>query len=287
MWRSLALLVLLAAASPRASAAPTAPQAYGEFVAFCSYSHRGPHDPIVHPGMAGMSHMHEFLGNTSTGPASTVDSLLAASTTCDPVSDLSAYWVPTLYDNADQPVPFERVTIYYIVDTDDANQLELYPPGLKIIAGDATASAPPDPARFKWSCLGEAISSTTDFVQCPPGSRLEMLLNFPDCWNGVDLDSPNHKSHMAYRTGSACPPTHPVPVPRLQFKLRYASPGTANMRLASGPAYTMHGDFFNAWQPAALASRMQCLRDYITCGAAGHPNAALTPRVYLPLVRRS
>jgi len=44
-------------------------------------------------------------------------------------------------------------------------------------------------------------------------------LQFPDCWNGKDLDSTDHKSHMAYRSGSKCPPTHPVPVAQVVLEL--------------------------------------------------------------------
>jgi hypothetical protein len=278
-----------------------APRAYGEFVAFCPYSHSAPSDPIVHPNMPGVSHLHDFLGNRSTTASSTVESLLAATTTCDPAPDLSSYWVPTLYDNTNKLIGFDRVTIYYIASKDDADTLQPYPLGMKIVAGNAKATTPAQGNGFVWSCLGAAASSTTDFAQCPANSKLEMILNFPDCWNGVDLDSVEHKSHMSYRVGGKCPASHPVGVPRLQFKLRYDSPGTPNMRLSPGPAYTMHGDFFNAWEVDAMENRMQCLRDYITCGPEGHPNATvatltpaapaatlppLTRALYLPIARR-
>jgi hypothetical protein len=261
-----------------ANVAVAVPQAYGEFVAFCPYSHSAPNDPIVHPNMVGVSHMHDFLGNTSTSATSTVGSLLAATTTCDPASDLSSYWVPTLYDNTGAAVGFDRVTVYYIASEDDADALQPYPLGMKIVAGNAKATAPPQNGHFVWSCLASNMSSTTDFVQCPAGSKLELLLDFPDCWNGKDLDSPDHKSHMSYRVGAVCPASHPVGVPRLQLKLRYNSRGTPDMRLSSGAAYTIHGDFFNAWEPAAMNDRMRCLRDYVTCGPEGHPQAAPTNR---------
>ena len=65
-----------------------------------------------------------------------------------------------------------------------------------------------------------------------------------------------------------------MPVPKLQFKLRYNMRGEAGMKLASlgsGSAAATHGDFFNAWDESALANRMNCLRELIKCGAAGYP----------------
>ncbi len=285
---------------------------FGEFLATCPYSHRAADDPIVYPGQFGASHMHDFLGNVTTNASTTLQSLLVGGTTCNPVTDRSSYWVPTLYDAKNNPVPFEHVTFYYFVDTEPASALHPYPLGLRIIAGDAMANTPPSgPSRFKWGCLGAGNSSTTDFVVCPAGSKLEVLLDFPDCWNGTDLDSPNHKSHMAYSQAGKCPTTHPVPVPQLQYKLRYAAQGEVGMRLStmSGAAITMHGDFFNAWDVQALDNRMNCLHQLIKCTEEGFPGtvdptplptappsatatstppspASLTPRSHLPVVRR-
>lgn len=266
-----------------------AADAFGEFVAFCPFSHRAADDPIVHPNHFGASHMHDFLGNVSTSATSTLSSLLDSGTTCDPRSDRSAYWVPTLYDAQNNPVALEHVTIYYFADVEPASAIQPYPLGLVIIAGNAKATAPPAPPRYKWSCLGAANSSTADFAICPPGSRLELLLDFPDCWNGRDLDSVDHQSHMAYSAGGKCPAAHPVAVPQLQFKFRYVTPGAPGMRLASGPAYTAHGDFFNAWEPAALNNRINCLKHGVKCGPEGFAGDAAPPlpaRAYLSIVAR-
>lgn len=49
-------------------------------------------------------------------------------------------------------------------------------------------------------------------TKCPNGVRAQVY--FPSCWNGVDLDSPNHSSHVAYPTqtydNGPCPPEFPV-----------------------------------------------------------------------------
>ena len=102
---------------------------------------------------------------------------------------------------------------------------------------------------------------------------LESYLDFPQCWNGRDLDSPDHKSHMAYPVNGACPATHPVLVPKLRQVMRYPVNGsTANFRLASGAGYTMHGDFFNAWPVEEMARRVNdCIRIKVKCGTNGRP----------------
>ena len=79
----------------------------GEFVALCPSSHRAQNDPIVFPGQPGQSHLHSFFGSTTTDASSTLGTLLAGGTTCDPAVDRSAYWVPTLLENG---VPIRVLT---------------------------------------------------------------------------------------------------------------------------------------------------------------------------------
>ena len=47
--------------------------------------------------------------------------------------------------------------------------------------------------------------------QCPDGMRAQVY--FPSCWDGVNLDSADHKSHMSYPigqfNGGVCPSSHP------------------------------------------------------------------------------
>lgn len=249
----------------------------GEFVAYCDFSHRLHEDPIVFPGQLHASHSHDFFGNITAGANSTTESLLAGGSTCDPVADRSSYWAPTLYDAQGVEIGMERATFYYLVHVNNPTTLQPFPLGLKIIAGNAKATKPDEAEHIKWSCLGAPDSSTGDFVTCPAGSKLELLVNYPDCWDGVNLDSANHKSHMAYSADGVCPATHPVAVPALQFKLRYNTAGGPGLKLSSGAGYTAHADFFNAWEADAQLNRLQCLHELIKCGPEGHPNPAPQP----------
>ena len=49
----------------------------------------------------------------------------------------------------------------------------------------------PEPTLFRHFMPDKAYLD----ANCPHGVRLELV--FPSCWNG-ELDSPDHKSHMAY-----------------------------------------------------------------------------------------
>jgi hypothetical protein len=244
-----------------------------EFLADCPFTHRLPDDPIIYPRLAGASHSHDFFGNLSTNANSDYTSLAGAASNCNPVIDLSSYWVPTLYAN-NVAVPPTGTTFYYLgegVRDDIIAQIQPFPPGLEIVAGNAKATGPND-SIARWSCLHHNESGASkDFLACPADSMLESYLDFPQCWNGRDLDSADHKSHMAYPVNGACPATHPVPVPKLRQVLRYPVTGNpAQFRLASGPGYTMHGDFFNAWPTAELARRVHdCINQIIKCNADG------------------
>lgn len=57
---------------------------------------------------------------------------------------------------------------------------------------------------------------------CPNGLRAQIV--FPSCWNGHDLDSADHQSHMSYPAGGFpdsgdCPPEFPVKVRFVRVEL--------------------------------------------------------------------
>lgn len=253
-----------------------APVRGSEFRADCFSDHRQGDDPIVFPGQAGVSHIHEFYGNRSANAASTLQSLAAATTNCNPVVDLSSYWTPTLYKNG-QPVAPEHVTIYYQGIT-QAQAAVAPPRGLKIVVGNAGALSAEQNPSARWSCLG-ASEASRDFLNCPPGSKLQNYLDFPTCWNG-QLDSANHKDHMAFALGQTCPMGYGKIVPRVELLITYpvnggglTLAGTRNgVAVTTAPGYTFHGDFFNAWNASELQRRVStCINGGYICGNDGNP----------------
>lgn len=248
-----------------------------EFRVTCAASHRRMDDPIVFPGQAGVSHMHEFFGNRTTNAQSTLTSLRAGSTNCNPISDRSAYWVPTLYKNGQAVAP-DSVTIYY-QGIHDRTRAVAHPQGLRYVVGNSKATSPEQNPAARWSCTTQSPSNR-EFLNCPPGTRVETYLDFPTCWNGRDLDSANHRDHMAFAVGLVCPSSHPVVVPRLELLITYPVNGTGlslggtlnGVNVTSAPGYTFHGDFMNAWDPAELQRRVaNCINAGYICGTDGNP----------------
>lgn len=250
------------------------PVAVPEFHASCRISHHADDDPIVFPGLAGASHNHTFWGNTTTNAATTTESLYAATaTTCNPSDDKSAYWIPTLYQDGEVVDPTE-VTVYYGSRLKDPSRTQPFPPGFRMITGDATKQSDPHGNHFWCAGIGGEIGRTADgeFPVCAPTAHLVRQVTFADCWDGKHLDSPNHKDHVANGNHlGECPASHPVPIPNISFVIAYPLSGyTEGITLSSGNAVSMHADFFNAWDEEALAARVRnCINQGVKCNAAG------------------
>jgi hypothetical protein len=260
-----------------------------EFRADCTYSHRRPDDPIVLPGLPGASHMHSFFGNKAVDAATTADDLTRfTATTCKPVLDHSSYWVPTLYDTATRkPVEPTGFRVYYRSIRNNSTGMMPIPTGLRMIAGDAKMRVPtPRGAQGQFYCAfygpgdldGVARSSNGNWPVCDPKSyaTLHYMLQFPDCWDGKHLDSPDHKEHVAYGTDQGCPAGHPVRIPALTFDITYGVKGTSQgYYLSSDPtghtASSMHGDAFLMWDPDAMNKRTKdCVLQRRQCDNDGY-----------------
>ena len=237
------------------------------FIESCRYSHQAPDDPIVFPGRAGASHMHTFVGARTTNASSTFGSLRSGGTTCQRRDDTAAYWVPALYAGSSQVLP-QGATIYYRRGT--TAEVSPFPNNLRVIAGDATATSPQGMRITSWSCgAGSGVDRSASVPTCPDGrgSFLRLHIRFPECWDGRRLDSPDHKSHMAYAVRGACPSSHPVEVPQITQIYRYPTRGGEAFSLASGGVYSAHADFVNAWKPSALHKLVDdCLNALVHCG---------------------
>jgi hypothetical protein len=258
-----------------------------EFRADCRFSHRRADDPIVFPGLPGASHMHSFVGNKATDAGTTAGDLMkVTATTCKPAPDHSAYWVPTLYDNATgTPVETTGFRVYYRSLRSNSTAVMPMPTGLRMIAGDAKKKVPtPRGAQGQFYCAfygpgdldGIARSTNGNWPICGKPATLHFMLQFPDCWDGKHLDSPNHKDHVAYGTDQGCPAGHPVRIPAITFDIQYGVTGTkAGYYLSSDPegrsASSMHGDAFVAWDPAAMNKRTKdCILQRRTCDNNGY-----------------
>ncbi len=247
-----------------------------EFQANCVPTHTLPDDPIVYPGQAGASHSHTFMGNRSTNAATTYDSLRASTTTsCTVPQDLSAYWFPTLLRAGKQVISPSQQTIYYKAGILDYKNVRPFPAGLRYVVGNMHATleefrdAPGTVEGFECGDYTHMYDIPT--VNCPAGSELNIRYQAPSCWNGTDLDSADHKSHMAYPVNGECPATHPVPVPMVEFKISWPVSGNlSDVSFSSGRGYSFHYDFFNAWDQDVLTALVQhCVNGGLQCNPRG------------------
>ncbi|MFF7468928.1 DUF1996 domain-containing protein [Streptomyces sp. NPDC008092] len=274
---------------------------FHEFQANCSVTRTRPDDPIVYPQQPGKSHDHTFMGNTTTDANSTTASLSAGGTTCKAPGDLSGYWMPTLYNGDQQILPVGPQVVYYKSGVTDYTSVRPFPKGLRFVVGSPMQSA--DEFRNHpgfvegWEC-GDSYFNTEFPASCPSRADVQLNIRFqaPSCWDGKYLDTPDHKSHMAYpvvkpgTNDNMCPADHPVALPMIEFKMAFPVNGDmSRVRLSSGTGHSFHYDFFNAWDDRTLEALVDhCVVGGLQCDARGydetHPEAgaALDEHYRLP-----
>ncbi|KAJ8119110.1 hypothetical protein OPT61_g27 [Boeremia exigua] len=165
------------------------------------------------------------------------------------------------------------MTVYYLQrrGDDPKERLHAFPEGFRMVAGDPSARSFGNNSAAKavsYSCLGGPNLPETNNMpnfNCPGGLRAQVF--FPACWNGKDVDSPDHKSHMSYPAGNeyntgACPPEYPVHMISLFYEVLYDTapfldqwdedqhPFVFSQGDATG--YGFHGDFVNGWDIPVL-----------------------------------
>lgn len=268
-----------------ANSSPFFTDGVGAFRTFCFYSHMAADDPLVAPGVPGGSHLHTFFGNTGLNAFSNADSIRnSGDSTCrGGTANRSGYWVPSIIDgNTGEAIVPEFLIAYYKTGYAGVQPgaVNTMPEGLRMIAGDARASGPSGLPHWQrptaWSCAFDAAGNGTgasdEMPQCSSGQMVKMMISFPQCWDGRNLDSADHKSHMAY-SDNGCPATHPVALPQVTFNVYWTVPdgGNSSWRLTSdmysGPAgYSAHGDWWNGWDPAVMQTFVDnCLRPGLNC----------------------
>jgi hypothetical protein len=239
-----------------------------QFVVECDVSHYAYDDPIVHPSHAGMSHLHQFFGNAEVDADPDYDAVIGADTSCEQAQDTASYWAPALLAEDGKRIDSLGMTAYYRPGSGvDPASVEPYPPGLMIIGGDATAENPQPTDIVSWSC-GTGPRREVEPPACPGGSSLRMLVKFPDCWDGVDLDGDGGLGHMEY-SDAGCPESHPTPLPQLLIAIDYPPVDPAGLSLASGSILTGHADFWNVWDQDKLEEEVAlCLNRDLVCGVS-------------------
>lgn len=242
-----------------------------QFVTDCGFSHHAADDPIVHPDVPGASHWHDFFGNTTTDAASTHESLLGGATTCQARADTAAYWAPAVFIDGEAVQPTKSTAYYRVAPGVEPTDVVAHPPDLRMIAGDMHATEAQSTDLVGWACGVSTRHSSTP-PSCPASAPLRSVITFQDCWDGKNLDSDDHRSHVANSVDGRCPASHPVHIPQLTFAITYPLSGPQpDLQLASGAPITLHADFVNAWDQAALEREVtKCLHRGAVCGLSSN-----------------
>ncbi|MFF5014656.1 DUF1996 domain-containing protein [Streptomyces sp. NPDC001165] len=264
---------------------------------------------IVAPGVSnGAHHFHDYIGNQSNNAFASDEDLADAETSCVDQGDKSTYYWPVLRlqngkqerdagapgggteGNAGQIVTAKQVTLTFVGSP--RGKVTEMPRLLRIITGDAKAFVNgPANANASWSCTGFEDRQLKDkYPLCPSGSDVVRTFHFQSCWDGRNIDSANHRTHVAFAGPDGSCPEGFRAIPQLVQRIVY---GVAAPSLNDGgrtvPFFavdsfpeqlhkpvTDHGDFINVFDEGLMREMVDCINSGRTCGARGGDDSGAT-----------
>ncbi|MEU9730074.1 DUF1996 domain-containing protein [Streptomyces sp. NPDC048002] len=252
---------------------------------------------IVAPGVDnGAHHTHDYVGNQGNTAFASDDDLANAATTCRNQADRSTYYWPVLrlqdgtqeFDanelgggaegNVGKILKARQADLRFVGNKQ--SQVVAMPKFLRIITGDAKAFTNGlNNANTSFSCTGFEDRQVTDkYVICPEGSSVVRTSNFQSCWDGQNIDSANHRDHVAFVQADGSCPNGFQAIPQLQARLVYdvPAPTVENGQVRNPYAVdgfpeqlhkpiTDHNDFINVMSNRLMNKVVNCINSGRNC----------------------
>ncbi|MEU3848152.1 DUF1996 domain-containing protein [Streptomyces sp. NPDC029554] len=272
----------------------------GSFTTNCGTNeneNRNSDNVIVAPGVSnGAQHQHDYVGNQSNNAFASDEDLANAQTTCQNQGDKSSYFWPVLriQDGSQdidqgQPGGGQDGNVGKIVEPAEAqlkfvgnrtSDVVAMPKALRIITGDAKSFTNGlNNANTSWSCTGFEDRQVTDkYPICPQGSSVVRTSNFQSCWDGQNIDSANHRTHVDFVEADGSCSNGFRAIPQLQVRLVYdvQAPQINNGQLQNAFAVdsfpeqlhkpiTDHNDFINFFDEDVMNEMVQCINNGEDC----------------------
>ncbi|MFF4831347.1 DUF1996 domain-containing protein [Streptomyces sp. NPDC001315] len=219
----------------------------GTFTTKCGVNANGSHNTdnvIVAPGVTnGAHHLHDYVGNQTNDAFSNNNTFAAGESTCQNQQDKSLYYWPVLrvqdgtqdFDqnndgggkegNVGKILVAKQAQIKFVGSP--TSKVVAMPQFLRIITGDAkTTTNGLANANAHWSCTGfeNKVQLTEQYPICPQGSQVVRTFAFQSCWDGQNIDSANHRTHVAFADANGNCANGFKAIPQLTMRLVYSVP---------------------------------------------------------------
>jgi len=171
------------------------------------------------------------------------------------------------------------------------------PNGLRFILGYNMANGKGGPTdtnstdywMMGFDCMNRDVGNQVSFTgvqhtiadilatgKCPVGAWLRAFVTFPTCWDGKNLDTADHRSHVSFATNAGCPADHPYVIPEIAIQAFYTTDAnflagkwhlsSDEMMPGTVAGSTLHMDYFEAWsQVMKDLWNANCIDGHLTC----------------------